>query len=400
MRNIYDVIISGAGPTGALLGYLLSKSNIKTMIIEKEIFPRSKICAGGVQHRILDLIPFKIDSVIEKTISGIYFSYKNMDIFFKRYDNPIIYTVDRRRFDNFLAEKAIRYGSEINFGERIIGYESSGNHVEVITDKKKYNTKILVGADGANGPVHKSLIGGNSINKILGYIIELPYRKSKKINKNTERSLKDKYIISDKNNNNFDLNNSIRLDFNPRSKSYCWVFPKKEFFSAGIGALYRNAGFIKKYFNDFLIDLYSFNRPGIEAGKIMAHSIPLRQSNTPIKDYRVIAIGDAACLADSFTGEGLYNGFKSSIIAYDSIKSALKNSSFGFDDYDQKIKEEIFTDISLSARITKIFYSYSLFFYKLIKKNDNYFNACCKLLRGEKTYGDAFRKLKSFSLKK
>jgi flavin-dependent dehydrogenase len=80
MDEIYDVIISGGGPSGSLLGFLLSSKNINTLIIEKEIFPRYKTCAGGIAHRTLKILPFNIDEVIEKNIYGIYFSQKNKDI--------------------------------------------------------------------------------------------------------------------------------------------------------------------------------------------------------------------------------------------------------------------------------------------------------------------------------
>ena len=56
MDEIYDVIISGGGPSGSLLGFLLSSKNINTLIIEKEIFPRYKTCAGGIAHRILKIL--------------------------------------------------------------------------------------------------------------------------------------------------------------------------------------------------------------------------------------------------------------------------------------------------------------------------------------------------------
>ena len=70
MKKEYDVIISGGGSSGSLLGLLLAKNNIKTLIIEKEKFPRFKICAGGIQYRASKLIPINIDNVIKNTIYG------------------------------------------------------------------------------------------------------------------------------------------------------------------------------------------------------------------------------------------------------------------------------------------------------------------------------------------
>ena len=397
---MYDVIISGGGPSGTLLGYYLSQNGIKTLIIEKNTFPRQKVCAGGIQHRILDLIPFDITPVVEKTITGIYFSYKNRDIFLKRYSNPILYTVDRRKFDDFFAGKAAKSGCEIRFGEETRDYRSSVTSIQLVTDKKKYNAKILVGADGIKGLVHRKLLDGRSENKILGYMVELPYI----LNKNEKSSAgirpEDRPFIRDRNDNIFKLYDSVRLDFNDIRKCYSWVFPKKDFFSTGIGAPVQYAGKIKKYFRSFLDSFYTSSGTGDYPPNILAHGIPLKNKNFPLRDYRVIAIGDAACLADSFTGEGLYNSFRSSAIAFDAIKTALKRSSFDFDNYARRIRDDIYVDIRYADYFSKIFYSHSRFFYKLIKKNDNYFYACCRLLRGERTYPDVFKRIKSMNIVK
>ena len=95
MESRYDVIISGAGPSGSLLGFLLSQNNIKTLVIDKKNFPRYKICAGGLQDRILELIPFDINSMIHKSFESILFSLKGRDNFSRIYGKPIIHTVDR-----------------------------------------------------------------------------------------------------------------------------------------------------------------------------------------------------------------------------------------------------------------------------------------------------------------
>ena len=400
MSSIYDVIISGGGPSGSLLGYYLSGSGIKTLIIEKATFPRLKVCAGGIQHRILDLIPFDISQVIEKTITGIYFSYKNRDVFFKRYNSPIIHTVDRRKFDDFFADKAIKSGCEINFGEETRDYEYNNRSIRITTDKARYDARILVGADGARGMVHNRLLNGTRADSILGYMIEIPYKLNGNRNNVKGNIPDDRFTIKDRDNHIFKLHDAIRLDFNGTKKGYCWVFPKKDFFSAGIGAPARYARTIREYFRFFLDSFFAFDGSCDRQARLLAHEIPLRNNDLPIKDYRVISVGDAACLADCFTGEGLYNSFKSSVIAFDSIRAALDRSSFDFDDYSEKIGKNIYTDIRYSVYFARIFYSSSLFFYKLIKKNDNYFNACCRLLRGERTYHDVFRRLKSLDVAK
>jgi flavin-dependent dehydrogenase len=420
MKNNFDVIISGCGPAGSILGYLLAQNNISTLILEKAIFPRKKICAGGIQHRTLKLIPFDISEVIEKTIFGIYFSLANKDIIHKKSGSPIMYTVERSIFDGFLAGKADFLGCRIQYGEGLTGYEVFEEYVKVSTNTSSYRAKILVGADGIRGAVHKKITGNKKIHKIIGYETEI---------ENIDRN----YIVKDRSGNVFDFKDSVRLDFNGVKKGYGWVFPKDYSMSCGVGAPAANAPKAKKYFKLFLSEFYGggisgnspetaaksapdksmpapctegpgFNTPLSVNGKplslnssgpkILAHGIPVRKNDTPYCGHRIIAIGDAACFGDGFTGEGLYNAIKSSIIAADCINNSLKKSDFTFSDYFKLIEADICKDIKISLMLTKVFYSSVFLFYNLLKKNDNYFNACCRILRGERTYKEIVEKLK------
>ncbi len=369
MKNKYDVIISGAGPSGSLLGFLLSSKGIDTLIIEKKKFPRYKICAGGIQHRAMATLPFKITEVIEKTIYGISFSLKSRDLFLKKYDDPIMYTVDRRKFDLFMAEKAMNNGCELRFGEEVKAYDTNEKEVCVETSKGKYFSKVLIGADGIRGLVHKKIVKGKNYKKILGYEVETRF-----FNHEDRRH-----------------DDCVGFDFGGTKKGYLWVFPKKDLISCGIGGPVSTASYMRKYLKQYL----SVNaREGEKQDyKILAQCIPVREEDTPFCEYRVLAIGDAACLGDGFTGEGLYNSFKSSIIASESINKSLRGSNYYFEDYRNMINDDIFRDIKISLFFSRVFFTYPLFFYKLLKNNDKFFNLCCKVMRGERKYTDIFRKL-------
>lgn len=381
MKNNFDVIISGCGPAGSILGYLLAQNNISTLILEKAIFPRKKICAGGIQHRTFKLIPFDVSEIIEKTIYGIYFSLANRDIIHKKSDSPIMYTVERIIFDGLLADKANDSGCRIQYGEGLTDYEVFDEYVEVHTGKGSYRTKILAGADGIRGTVHKKIIGNKKIHKIIGYETEIEYDNNS-------------FTFKDRTGNVFDFKDSVRLDFNGVKKGYGWVFPKNKGMSFGVGAPAVNAQEAKKYFKLFLSEFYTRQKTSNSSLKILAHGIPVRKNATPYCGHRVLAVGDAACFGDGFTGEGLYNAIKSSIIAASCIKNSLQKSDFTFSDYFNLIEADICKDIKISLMLTKIFYSSVFLFYNLLKKNDNYFNACCRILRGERTYKEIVERLK------
>lgn len=370
MESKYDIIISGAGPSGSLLGYLLSTEGINTLIIEKKDFPRHKICAGGLQHRALALIPFDVGKVLQKSFNGIQFTYRRRDSFSRKYESPVIYTVDRREFDLYLAEMAQKKGCTIRFGEKVTGFEYDKTGLTVESDKNKYRAKILVGADGIRGAVHRNLTAGRKILKILGYEVE----------KKCGPSEMEKY------------RGHVGLDFGGTRKGYVWAFPKKDIISYGIGGPASTAVSMKKYFYDYL-----GSNGGSRDINIMAQSIPVRSEDTPVCSDRVILIGDAACLGDGFTGEGLYNAFKSSHIGCRSIKNALKYSNYDFNDYAGAIDSDIYKDIKISITFSRIFYTYPMFFYKLLKSNEKFFRLCCHVLRGDKKYSDISGKLNFFN---
>ena len=381
MKKNFDVIISGAGPSGSLLGYLLSKKNISTLILEKEIFPRYKVCAGGIQWKALQLLPYDINEIIEKKIYGIYFARRLKDIFYKKYSEPLIYTFERTKLDDFMAKKAIESGCNINFSEKIKNFEISENEVKVFTQKDIYFSKILVGADGAGSIIYKKLNKDTNLQKIIGYETEIPLTSASS------------YPLYDE---------SVVLDFGGIRKGYFWIFPKKRTLSIGGGGPVKDALNIKKYLEWFLQNYQeelneNFAAPGRDRllnQKLSAHFIPVRSNKSFLCDYRVLSVGDAAGLGDAFTGEGIHNALLSSIIAADSISNAFSDFNFNFSDYREKINNDIYANIKNSMLISKIFFSSPYFYYKLIKSNDNLFNLCAKILRGEKKYSDVVNKLK------
>ncbi|MCL4386499.1 MAG: NAD(P)/FAD-dependent oxidoreductase [Cyanobacteria bacterium] len=360
--------------------------------------------AGGIQWKTLQLLPFDINEVIERKIYGIYFSRKLRDVFYKKYPEPLIYTLDRKKLDDFLAKKAIASGCTINFNEKVKNFEINNDGVKVYSEKNNYFSKILVGADGAVSTISKKLNKDKNVRKIIGYEIEAPLNNAVS------------YPSSD---------DSIILDFGGMQKGYLWVFPKKDCLSIGDGGPIKDALYLKKYliwfvkkypfvfneqnfFRNVLMnnikyshknnihihdESYCNKKPELKY-KINAFMIPVRTQRTFLCDIRILVTGDAAGLGDGFTGEGLYNAIFSSNIAFECIANALSSSNFKFSDYFEKINKEIYKNIRNSVLISKIFFSSPVFYYKLIKNNDSFFNACARILRGEKSYYDVLNKLK------
>jgi flavin-dependent dehydrogenase len=49
MAEKYDIIVVGAGPAGSLYALLTAQCGLKVLLLDRERFPRTRIC-GGCLH--------------------------------------------------------------------------------------------------------------------------------------------------------------------------------------------------------------------------------------------------------------------------------------------------------------------------------------------------------------
>ena len=66
----YDVVIIGAGPAGVAAAHNLINNNISCVLIDKQKFPRNKLCAGGITSKSFELMKIlkldEFESVFKK----------------------------------------------------------------------------------------------------------------------------------------------------------------------------------------------------------------------------------------------------------------------------------------------------------------------------------------------
>ncbi len=170
----YDVIVVGAGPSGATAAYFLKlfDRSKKVLLIdkldEKRYDAYHRICGEGIHAIIInELRPLRIDGIIERIHSEREFFYKTK---LELPANGLV--VNREVMLKSIIEQFLELGGEYK-NIRFLGLEVKENKISIETNEGQLHTKYLIGADGAHSTVRKNLdIPDPSICIATQYIID------------------------------------------------------------------------------------------------------------------------------------------------------------------------------------------------------------------------------------
>lgn len=367
----YDVIIVGAGPAGATLGYELARKGVGVLILEKQRLPRYKPCAGGITVKAANILGLDISAVTRTVVHGARATYGKNQTFTKWYDKPLIYTVMRDEFDHLLVQRSQEAGATITDQEAVCHIETTAETVRVMTTKKTRQAQILVGADGARSIVARHAGLMREID--LGIGIE------------AETSVAGEKLVK--------WDSLMGLDLGHIRGGYGWVFPKKDHLSVGVGGPMRQ---VRRLRSGYRAVLKSHDLGSGSVSRMRSHYLPVRKKGTPIQSSRFLLLGDAAGLVDPLTGEGIHNAIKSAQIAAPIISQCLRTNALDLQSYQDAIDREIMPDLNAARAFVRLFTWFPRLCFTFVEQNDRLWRACCRLLRGEETYLTIKHKLDPF----
>jgi len=170
-----DIAIVGGGPAGLTAALALAAAAParadRIVVLEKETYPRDKICAGAVGDRgwrileALDAAP----TVPWVRVGGIQLDTRAASMRSK--PGPIGRVVRRREFDAALAERAIDRGVRVmqDCAVQAISVESDG--ATLSTTQGDLRVKAAVGADGVGSVVRRAM--GCGVGRLRAMVVEL-----------------------------------------------------------------------------------------------------------------------------------------------------------------------------------------------------------------------------------
>jgi len=362
----YDVTIVGAGPSGAYAGFLLAKQGYKVLILDRDAFPRDKVCGGGISNKTVQLLDFDLSSVIQTRVSGAYLTYQNRHIVARDLEGRDGITTLRRDFDNLILEKAIGQGATFRPSTAFETLANCGDLVKLNTTTGSISTRYVFGADGVFSRVRQSCFP----DKLVTYapsVEALVYV--------------DPAIVAK-------FNGRVLFDFGGMQRGYGWIFPKHNHLNVGVFSIYPSAANIKTALATFMSRYKSLAK--FSQIRYLGFCIPLANTRGIYQQRNVWLLGDAAGFAESFYGEGIYFALKSAASAASSLHESF--DSPGSVLYTDRVKKELATDLKYSELNAKVFFNMPEFGYYRMVRNEyvNYYFA--ELIGGNVSHRECFYK--------
>ena len=351
----YDVIIVGAGPAGTSCALALKDSNLNILLLDKESFPRDKICGDAITGRSIKtlnkLAPELVDEIRnfgkQQFTSTTRIFIDNNKPFNINWVNES-YCIKRYDFDALLLKHAIKNNTltfETNF--KVDDIIKQGDKVLVGNKKTNayYSANIVVAADGSQSYLAKQLIDLTMDPSNFSAAVRAYYSNVAGMLPNqTEIHIYKKHM-----------------------PGYFWIFPLSNN-AANVGFGMLSTEIAKRNINlkqsltqiisqqPQLINRFHNAKPESD---IKGFGLALGSRRVQLYGNNFLLVGDAASLIDPKSGEGISAAIESGMISAQTIIDAHRIANFSKEtlkqyktDLDKRLKKELLTSTIILRLVT------------------------------------------------
>jgi menaquinone-9 beta-reductase len=342
-----DIVIIGGGPSGLSTALHLQRVApqlaSRILILEKEHYPRFKLCAGGLTidaEMLLERLGLDVNEVPNVTADNIHFDFAGKGLNVRMRGRHALRVIRRDEFDNWLAEKAKSRGVEIRDGVIVKNIIPQTDKVIVETDHGTFHAEAVVGADGSNGITRRCIFPNNSIYtaRVLEVLIPVVARSGA-----TQHSPNIPGIAALPASPVARNDKDAYFDFFPVPNNiagYVWDFPTQVKGEAmrcwGIYDTNILAGEKRPQLKEPLakeMSRFGFNLNDYE---IKGHPIRWFSPENPMSKPRVLLVGDAVG-ADPIFGEGISIALGYGAIAARELSESFRRNEFSFRRFKRRV---------------------------------------------------------------
>jgi flavin-dependent dehydrogenase len=296
-----DILIVGGGPAGSSCAWALRDSGLDVAILDKEVFPRDKVCGGWITPGVLAALAINAaeygrDHVLQP-ISGFRTSCIGHNSQTEtNYGRTVSYGIRRREFDDYLLK---RCSARVCEGVILSSLNRSG--ASWIANGHM-RARLMVGAGGHFCPVARRMSGGHASVPVAAQEIEFEMDPHQIANCEVQGSSPELYFCAD-------------------MKGYGWCFRKQNVLNIGLGRVDPHG--IAEHARAFIRLLAATERVPFAVPPLKGHAYFLYgTSQRQIAGDGFLLIGDSAGLARPQSGEGILPAIQSGLLAAETILAA------------------------------------------------------------------------------
>lgn len=334
-----DVLVVGAGPAGIAAALTAHRSGLRVVVIDKASFPRDKCCGDGLTTgalRLLDQLGLQPTTVASwkvcrdvtlRSPSGRVIDLQLPD------DGQFAAIATRMDLDAALVAHAQTCGVLVRQGVSFVGIESVDESHRVTTSDGTITARLVIAADGMWSAVRKAVLTDRA--PYLGEWHALR-QYAHHVNGPASERL---YVW-------------FEPDLLP---GYAWSFPLADGrVNIGFGILRgtQQTSDMKSVWADVLQREHVRNALGDRAiidDKLTAWPIPARVTAATLSSNGVLFVGDAACVTDVLTGEGIGQALLSGMLAGAAASNANPERA-----YRRAMRQNFFADHRMSNVLGRV----------------------------------------------
>lgn len=323
-------MIVGGGPAGIstwlhLLKYAPQLAS-HTLVIEKAVFPRKKLCAGAVggwSADVLKHLEVELD-IPSLFVSDVEFIFGKEIYHFHQPDCFML--VQRIDFDHALVRTAVNRGLELHEDEMLIDVTRDHNRLIVKTNRTKYSVQTLIGADGALSVVRRKMMPPHKPR--LAPTIQI----FAAVDPQYDTEFNEKKMVMN------------LTPINKGLQGYVWHFPCLK---DGVPSIAHGIGDFRIYPDKPRADMRKIFSRELQSRNI--HPEPKSWSSHPIRWFsnedivsqpNILLAGDAAGIEPAFGG-GIHIALSYGEVAAQAVIDAFQNNDFSFHDYGKRVQSHL-----------------------------------------------------------
>jgi len=305
-----EVAIVGGGPAGSTCAWKLRQAGIDVAVLDRESFPRTKLCAGWITPKVVEDLEFDISAYPHS-----FMTFQHIEAHWWRthVEFPCVqHSIRRWEFDQYLLERS---GAPVH--QHYVKHIAQENGAYVIDNK--FRCRYLVGAAGTKCPVYREFF--RAANPRARALQTVTY----------EHEFA--YDWAD--------GNCHLWFFGQRLPGYSWYVPKANgYLNVGIGGmagkLKNRGGDIKNHWHHLIERLEQESMVRDVDYQPAGYSYYLRGNVDVVRNANAFIIGDAAGLATRDLCEGIGPAVESALLAADAIATGSNYSLDGVTHYSGK----------------------------------------------------------------